>query len=138
MTMKSVSAIFALLLGLSVSFAAHANPYETQLKNGLRVIVRFEGGPAWDSDRMVRVGTDSIPEADRNRWLYEITDPHKENLLNVQSDRIECRVLFNYEKGAFDPDATTAPDAWKETPWLRAFRIEYVAPASVVTTEDLR
>lgn len=40
MTMKSVSAIFALLLGLSVSFAAHANPYETQLKNGLRVIVK--------------------------------------------------------------------------------------------------
>ena len=70
--------------------------------------------------------------------LYEITDPHKENLLNVQSDRIECRVFFNYDKGAFNPDAGPASDAWKDSPWLRAFRIEYVAPASVITTEDLR
>lgn len=40
MTMKSVSAISALLLGLGFSLAAHANPYEMQLKNGLRVIVK--------------------------------------------------------------------------------------------------
>jgi zinc protease len=38
--MKPVSAISALLLGLSLSLAAQANPYETQLKNGLRVIVK--------------------------------------------------------------------------------------------------
>ena len=40
MTMKSVSAISALFLGMSFSLAAHANPYETQLRNGLRVIVK--------------------------------------------------------------------------------------------------
>jgi hypothetical protein len=105
---------------------------------GIRVVVRFEGGPAWDSDRMVRVGTDAIPETGRDRWLYEITDPRKENLLNVQSDRIECRVYFTYEKGAWNPEAGPASDAWKETPWLKAFRIESVAAAGVVTTEDLR
>ena len=40
MTMKSVSAISAVLLGLSLSLAVQANPYETQLQNGLRVIVK--------------------------------------------------------------------------------------------------
>jgi zinc protease len=38
--MRSAFAKFALLLGMSFSLAAHANPYETQLKNGLRVIVK--------------------------------------------------------------------------------------------------
>src|SRR5690606_38347567 len=40
MTLRSVSAISALLLGLVLSPAAHANPYEMQLRNGLRVIVK--------------------------------------------------------------------------------------------------
>jgi zinc protease len=38
--MRSAFAKFALLLGMSLSLAVHANPYETQLKNGLRVIVK--------------------------------------------------------------------------------------------------
>ena len=40
MTMKSASAILAVLLGVLLAPVAHANPYETQLKNGLRVIVK--------------------------------------------------------------------------------------------------
>jgi hypothetical protein len=106
--------------------------------NGIRVLVRFEGGPGWDTDRIVRLDTDPVPDRDRHRWIYEVTDPLKLNLLNVQSDRIECRVFFTYEKGSFNPTASPAPDAWKETPWLQAFRIEYVAPSGVLTTEDLR
>jgi hypothetical protein len=107
--------------------------------NGIRVMVRFEGGPAWDSDKVIHLNTDAMPETDRNKWIYQILDPRKENLLNVQSDRIECRVYFNYEKGAFTWDAAgISSDAWKETPWIKAFRIESIAPAAVITTEDLR
>lgn len=40
MTMRSAFAKFALLLGMSISLAVQANPYETELKNGLRVIVK--------------------------------------------------------------------------------------------------
>jgi zinc protease len=38
--MKLILKISALLLGLSLAVAAQANPYEKQLKNGLRVIVK--------------------------------------------------------------------------------------------------
>jgi hypothetical protein len=105
---------------------------------GIRTLVRFAGGPAWDSDKVLRLDSDPMPDKDRNRWLYEISDPTKMNLLNVQSDRIECRVFFTYEKGAWNTDISPCSDAWKETPWLQAFRIEYMAPAGVLTTEDLR
>jgi zinc protease len=40
MSMRYLSAIFAVLLGSSFASGADANPYETQLKNGLRVIVK--------------------------------------------------------------------------------------------------
>jgi hypothetical protein len=106
--------------------------------NGIRVLVRFEGGPAWDSDKVIRLDTDTLPETDRRAYLYEIKDPRKLNLLDVQSDRIDCRVFFTYEKGAWNTDVTPSSDAWKETPWLKAFRIEYAAPSGVLTTEDLR
>jgi hypothetical protein len=106
--------------------------------NGIRVVVRFEGGPAWDSDKIVRLDSDTMPETDRRAYLYEIKDPRKLNLLDVQSDRIECRVFFTYEKGAWNTAVTPSADAWKETPWLKAFRIEYAAPSGVLTTEDLR
>jgi len=105
---------------------------------GIRTLVRFEGGPGWDSDRIIRVGTDTVPETDRTNYLYEITDPLKMNLLDIQSDRIQCRVYFTYEKGAWNTTLTPASDSWKETPWLKAFRIEYAAPSGVLTTEDLR
>ena len=106
--------------------------------NGIRVLVRFEGGPDWDTTKIVRLGTDPVPDTGRTGYLYEVRSPRDLNLINVQSDSIECRVFFTYEAGAFDMNAASAPDAWKETPWLQAFRIEYAAPSGVVTTEDLR
>jgi hypothetical protein len=106
--------------------------------NRLRVLIRFEGGPAWDSDKVIRLETEGVPEVDRRKWLYEVTDPNKINLLNVQSDRMECRVFFVFEAAAYDMVTSPASDAWKETPWLQSFRIEYLAPTGVLTTEDLR
>jgi hypothetical protein len=79
-----------------------------------------------------------MPETDRTKYLYEITDPKQMNLLEVQSDRIECRVFFVYQGQAFNATTAPSPDAWKETPWLTGFRIEYAAPSGVLTTEDLR
>ena len=47
-------------------------------------------------------------------------------------------MFFTYDRGAWNTTITPASDSWKETPWLQAFRMEYVAPPGVLTTEDLR
>ncbi len=95
-------------------------------------LVRFEGGPAWDSDQVVRVGQDMIPETERRKWLYEITDPTAENLLNIESDRLELRFLVRFNQGAYDRFADVAPDFWKQTPWIQQAVVEFVAPPSVI------
>jgi hypothetical protein len=104
----------------------------------VRALVRFDGGPAWDEGKIIRVGVDAIPETDRRAYLYEIADPKRPEMLNVQSDRIEVRMFFVYEAGAWDPTADVATDAWKETPWIKSVRLEHLAPTTVEASEDLR
>ena len=98
-------------------------------------LIRFSGGPAWDSDKIIHVGTDAVPAEDRRKYLYQITDPKAENLLNVEADRIEVRVGVRFDKGAYDRIAQIAPDSWKETPSIRKVVVEYVSPPQVLTQE---
>jgi hypothetical protein len=98
-------------------------------------LVRFSGGPPWDSERIIRVGQQEIPKTDRRGWLYEITDPRAENLLNVEADRIEVRVAVRFAKGAYDRTVTPRPNEWKLTPWLQKVVVEYVSPSSVLSQE---
>ena len=99
-------------------------------------LVRFSGGPPWDSSKIVRVGQEQMPVDDRRQYLYQIDDPTAINLLNVEADRIEVRIGMRYEEGAYNrlaPDI--APDSWKETPAIRKVTVEYVAPPQVLTQE---
>jgi hypothetical protein len=104
----------------------------------IALLVRFEGGPTWDSDRVIELGTDPMPREDRASYLYLIKEPHEANRLNVRSDRIQIRVLFPYLLGAYDRSVEPMPDEWKDTPRLKALRIEYVAPSTVLYHEEIR
>jgi hypothetical protein len=111
----------------------------------IEVMVRFEGGPRWDSEDVIELGGDDfmsrMPQDHPERHLYLIKDPHLPNRLDIRSDRIEIRVLYRYHEGAYersdDPDHVM-PDEWKETPRLKALRIEYVAPVTVLYHEEIR
>lgn len=98
-------------------------------------LVRFSGGPAWDSDKVIRVGQQTIPDAGRREWLYEISDPKAENLLNVEADRVEVRLMIRFARGAYDRGASPRPNEWKQTPWIQRVLVEYVAPSSVLSQE---
>ncbi len=95
-------------------------------------LVRFSGGPEWDSDAVIRVGQEPMPLTDRRKFLYEITDPTAKNLLNVEADRVEVRLLVRFARGAYDRFANVAPDYWKESPWIQKVVVEFVAPPSVI------
>jgi len=111
--------------------------WDAEPKQNVQVValIRFSGGPAWDADKIIHVGQDQIPAEDRRKWLYQITDPKAENLLNVESDRIEVRLGVRYDKGAYDRTAQIAPDSWKESPQIRKVVVEFVAPPQVLTQE---
>ena len=99
-------------------------------------LIRFSGGPAWDSDKIIHVGQEQMPTDDRRQYLYQLDDPTAINLLNVEADRIEVRLGMRFEEGAYNrlaPDI--APDSWKETPAIRKVTVEYVAPPQVLTQE---
>lgn len=98
-------------------------------------LVRFSGGPEWDSDRIVKVGQQELPKENRRGWLYEISDPAAENLLNVEADRVEVRLMVRFARGAYDREATPRPNEWKETPWIQRVLVEYVAPSAVLSQE---
>lgn len=107
-------------------------------KKNVEVIahVRFSGGPEWDADRIIRVGQQQMPgAADRRNWIYEIIDPKAENLLNVEADRCEVRMLIRFAKGAYDRFVTPASDDWKDTPEIRKVVVEYVSPSAVMSQE---
>jgi hypothetical protein len=98
-------------------------------------LVRFSGGPAWDSERIIKVGQETLPKEGRAGWLYQIVDQTAENLLNVEADRCEVRMLVRFDKGAYDRTITPRPNEWKQTPWIKKVVVEYVAPSSVLSQE---
>lgn len=101
----------------------------------VQVLLRFSGGPAWDSDQIVHVGQDPMPTDDRRKYLYQLSDPTAPNTINVEADRIEVRIGVRYGSGAYNRTAQVAPDNWKETPAIRKLVVEYVAPPQVLSQE---
>jgi hypothetical protein len=98
-------------------------------------LVRFSGGPPWDSSKIIHVGQESMPTDDRRQYLYQIDDPTAINLLNVEADRIEVRIGMRFEEGAYNRLADVTPDSWKETPAIRKVTVEYVSPPQVLSQE---
>ncbi len=111
----------------------------------VKVLVRFDGTPEWDSENIYNVNEGRVESgdpdefrADPKRFLFRIDTPHGENRLNIQADRIEVRIAYQYEAGSFDPYQELPPNSWKDTPWLKALRLEYVAPVTVFYSEDVK
>jgi hypothetical protein len=98
-------------------------------------LVRFSGGPAWDSTDVVRLGQEEIPRGDRSKHLYLINRPEDLNLLNVEADRIEVRLMVRFDRGAYDRTADERPNHWKNSPWIQRVRVESIAPALVIYQE---
>ena len=47
--------------------------------------------------------------------------------------------MYKYKDGAYTVEWNELPsNSWKDTPWLKSLRLEYVAPATVHHTEDVR
>jgi hypothetical protein len=89
----------------------------------LRLQVRFDGAPGWDS----------VP-TNREGGLYEFqgAGPHDLRTAGgrrVRADQIEYRVLFDYLPGA------AGGSGWKRTPRVDALYIEYGNPLVVVRRE---
>jgi hypothetical protein len=111
----------------------------------LKVFVRFDGTPGWDSgniygvsDQMVASGRTEDFNADPKSFLYRIDRPYDMNKLNIQADVAEIRILYQYEAGAYDVNVTPPSNTWKDTPWLKAVRAEYVAPVTIHYSEEIR
>ncbi|MBI1852648.1 MAG: hypothetical protein HYR85_20075 [Planctomycetes bacterium] len=92
----------------------------------VKVLVRIDERAPWDAQ----------PEGEKN-GLFLFDDPPSEknvNRIGMRGDRIEVRVFFEYLPGAFNSQFTS--DSWKETPWLKALRVKYLAPNVVRRTEE--
>jgi hypothetical protein len=93
----------------------------------LEVLVRIDARVPWDA----------IPLGIEN-GLFRFDRPAEEgspNRIGMQGDRIEVRVFFRYQPGAYDPLGVS--QAWKASPRLRSLRVDYLAPSTVGTREEV-
>jgi hypothetical protein len=111
----------------------------------VKVYVRFDGTPSWDSSNIYSVAEGIVVSgkaddfvANPKSFLFWIDKPHDLNRLNLQADVAEVRILFQYEAGAYDVLVTPPANSWKDTPWLKALRAEYVAPVTIHYSEEVR
>ncbi|MFH1423256.1 MAG: hypothetical protein ABIH42_11170 [Planctomycetota bacterium] len=84
----------------------------------VKVQVRIDGEPAWDS-----------PPTNKKGGIFEFTDPEGDNEINVAGERVEVRVYLTYLEDAY------RTDAWKKTPVIRSISLEYVCPIGVFSHE---
>jgi hypothetical protein len=111
----------------------------------VKVFARFDGTPNWDSsniysvqDQMVASGRQEEFNADPKSFLFRIDRPYDLNRLNIQADVVEIRILYQYEAGAYDVNVAPPANSWKDTPWLKAVRAEYIAPVTIHYSEEVR
>ncbi|MCE9593068.1 MAG: hypothetical protein K8S98_02645 [Planctomycetes bacterium] len=92
----------------------------------LGVLQRTSPALPWDSD------PESTPGV---TVLWKGTKEDKPIAVGAQSDRAEWRVFVKYSGGAYDPIAGLA-HGWKQTPRLRVFGANYLAPNMVLRKVD--
>jgi len=111
----------------------------------VRVTIRFDGGPAWDSDRRYDVAEGSVEggrreefRRDPKRFLFVLSEPHGRNRLDVRADRVEVRVEMAREAFAFDRLSEPPSNRWKRTPRLTRLGLEFLAPGGVDYSREHR
>jgi hypothetical protein len=132
-----------------VGSAPDAGSRRAPSKMDLLVLARFDQGVPWDTTRVADLRGDRAlpPDARDNpeRYLYLLDDPETANRLDLEASIAEFRVLFTYLTGAYMPvDIVDNPgefvleNAWKSTPWLRSFTVEYQNRTRVRYAADVR
>jgi hypothetical protein len=108
-------------------------------KMDVLVLARFDQGVPWDSENVVDLrGDKAMTQAMRDRakeHLFLFDDPESANALDLEADTAEFRVFFPYLQGAYvaqdlpgaSSDDLVFENTWKQTPWLKAFYVEYVS-----------
>jgi hypothetical protein len=88
----------------------------------LGVLERRDPATPWDADP---------GEVDGLALWWEGEQDGQGNPIDVQADRIEWRAFVRHDPGSFD-FATGASHAWKGTPRLNFFGVEYLGPGMVL------
>jgi hypothetical protein len=111
----------------------------------VHVLVRFDGTPDWDSANIYNVSEGRVVSGraedfakNPKSFLFELETAHDLNTMNIQADVIEVRISFQFQAGAYDTNLTPPADGWKDTPWLKAVRVEYVSPVTIHHSEEIR
>ena len=103
---------------LSVDWDEHLwTPY-----NEVKVAVRLDGGPSWDSKPTKKPGLSGR--------LYLFDDPKEKNEIFVRANRVEVRVYVTFKKDAF------TNDAWKRAAIVGGLRIKYRQPTQTIRREE--
>lgn len=122
------------------------------------VLARFSTAVPWDSQDIVdlRTGTGTggfgggrsdTEDRSANR-LYLFDDPEAVNRLGVESETAEFRVFFVFRPGAYIPQDSASgqtlrdefgyENAWKHSPVLRSFTVDYTSRTSTLSRSVLR
>jgi Tfp pilus assembly protein PilX len=87
-----------------------------------RLVRRGRPAPPWDGDPTTTPGLSQLTLGAEREGGHPIGD---------QADLIEWRAHVRYNAGAFDA-VNGASHGWKQTPRLKVFGVEYVAPSAVL------
>ena len=117
----------------------------------LVILARFSTAVPWDSQDIVDLrtgvssgyGSTGAEGEDRSaNRLYLFDDPEAANRLAVESETAEFRVFFVFRPGAFIPQDSASgqaifdefgyENAWKMSPKLRSFTVEYTSRTSTL------
>ena len=93
----------------------------------VRVLVRFNGVPGWDSKPTNQPG-----------GLYQFDDPENLNELDTLSDGMEIRIYYRHRPGAYGPLGEEIwNDEWKHLPVLRNLGIEHRKEWRILRREEI-
>ena len=121
-------------------------------KRNVIVVARFDQGVPWDSKAIVDLrGTRGTLPADvkdhAQKYLYVFDTPEAANQLDFEANIAEFRVYFAYTPASYvaqdfdDGEALDQPafeNAWKTTPKLQSFSVEYVNRTRVRYQAEIR
>jgi hypothetical protein len=104
----------------------------------VRVLARLNEEASWNAsaDHILYLSTDgsTTPQGKDTRYLKNesplkflrlMETPNADNLINLQAEKVECRIFVIYEQGAYQWNEPAAL-GWKFTPKINAFHIEYM------------
>jgi hypothetical protein len=104
----------------------------------VEVLARLNEAAEWNSqpDRILELSVDGKATAQAKdvsrlqkdnplKFLRLMQMPNADNLINLQAEKVECRLFVIYESGAYQWNNPSAL-GWKFSPKINAFHIEYM------------